>query len=525
MSWSHGYNVDHGYTYGFYREQSPGWMDLSALFNGARPPRPSKSPIRYLELGCGQGFNLCLHAAAHPEIDFVGIDFNPQHIAHASQLAEAAGLTNLRFREADFLALAAQWPSDLGHFDYASAHGIASWIPKSVGDALAGCLAQALKPGGLFFTSYNTLPGWLSTFPLQHLLRLWQVRENLPSLAAMERGYDRFKALLDAKVTIVRLLPALQNRLEKLPTLDKAYLVQEYLHDNWRCFWFDEMHAELSPAKLRYLGTANLADWFLPQVMPQPLKDLLAPYNDPVEQQVMLDVLTNQSFRRDLWARGHHALLPNERREQMGMIKFALLSDPPVPSTSTNGNSESADARFSYQTSLGNVTGKPEVYAPLYEALKAGPKTLSELMQTPGPNPRNFADTVQALGFMVSAGHAVLYQPPGNQKPAHALNRVILDKVSKGAPYRHLVAPSLGTMISVSDTDMFMADTVLHAKGKLDLSTLTSGLVQRLVGLGRGLRDGEQTLTTPETMMPRAQAIAEDFLSKTWPKFKRLGVA
>ena len=32
--WSHGYNVSLGYTYGFYRELAPDWLDLCTRISG-----------------------------------------------------------------------------------------------------------------------------------------------------------------------------------------------------------------------------------------------------------------------------------------------------------------------------------------------------------------------------------------------------------------------------------------------------------------------------------------------------------
>src|SRR5689334_21568064 len=104
--WSHGYNVSVGYSYGFYREMTPDCLDVCAGIGGCEPPQRQGRPFRYLELGCGQGFGLCLLAAAEPDAEFVGVDFQPDHIEHATGLAETAGLSNLRFVRADFLDLA-----------------------------------------------------------------------------------------------------------------------------------------------------------------------------------------------------------------------------------------------------------------------------------------------------------------------------------------------------------------------------------------------------------------------------------
>src|SRR3546814_15374578 len=101
-------------------------MNFGALLHGFRVP-DARAPFRYLELGCGQGFGLCLLAALYPHGAFVGVDFNPEHIAHARELAHGAGLSNVRFEEADFSALAAQWPADYGQFNYVALHGIYSW--------------------------------------------------------------------------------------------------------------------------------------------------------------------------------------------------------------------------------------------------------------------------------------------------------------------------------------------------------------------------------------------------------------
>lgn len=507
-------------------------MELCALLRGVRPPSLwGEKRLRYLELGCGQGLNLCLMAAMHPEIEFVGIDFNPAHIAHAQALANAAGLTNIRFVEGNFVELGAAWPAELGRFHYASAHGILSWIAKPVREGLYRCLDAALLPGGLAYFSYNTLPGWLSTFPVQHLLRLWQKREGLSSVAAIDTGRARLTALIDAQVGMSRVLPAMKARLEKFPQLDKNYLVQEYLHDVWTCFWFDELNAELSPHKLGFAGTASASDWYLPAMLPAQHKAILAQYTDPIEREVMVDVLINQSFRRDLWVKGHTPIWPQAQREALLNQRVALLNRPAPKEEGANP--------YAFATSAGEVQGKPEVYAPLYDALSQGPKTVVELMALPiaaNADPtqpasapataRTLADTLQAVGLMLAAGHLALLPPAGkavDAKPAKALNRALMAQAAQGAPYKFLIASALPWVITASDGDQMLAH--LHTQHpKASAQELGSRFAQQLAQLGRGLAKDGQPLTTLEAMTPRAVELAQAFLDKTATHWKRLGV-
>ena len=87
---SHGYNVSVGYSYGFFREMAPDWLDFCVRIAGYEAPRRQGKTLRFLDLGCGQGFGLCILAAANPNGEFVGVDLQPEHIAHGEGLARAA---------------------------------------------------------------------------------------------------------------------------------------------------------------------------------------------------------------------------------------------------------------------------------------------------------------------------------------------------------------------------------------------------------------------------------------------------
>ena len=68
-------------------------LDLNTLFGRTVP--------RILEIGFGNGESLATTAAAHPEIDFLGIEIHRPGIGHLLKLLEAQGLGNVRILCAD----------------------------------------------------------------------------------------------------------------------------------------------------------------------------------------------------------------------------------------------------------------------------------------------------------------------------------------------------------------------------------------------------------------------------------------
>ena len=86
--WTSGYRADIGYTHGYYRDLSPLMLEF-ALLSKMQSHRVGR-PLRYLELGYGQGLSLNVHAATVPG-EYWGTDFNPAQAANAKDLAAASG--------------------------------------------------------------------------------------------------------------------------------------------------------------------------------------------------------------------------------------------------------------------------------------------------------------------------------------------------------------------------------------------------------------------------------------------------
>ena len=159
MNWTQGYVTELEYTHGYHRELCPGILRLACLSSGVAPP--VGRPTRYLELGCGQGLSLNIHAAAVPG-EFWGTDFNPTHVAQARALADASG-SSARLLDDSFVEFVSR--PDLPEFDVIALHGIWSWISDENSRVIVDLIRRKLRVGGIAYVSYNCLPGW-ATLPL-----------------------------------------------------------------------------------------------------------------------------------------------------------------------------------------------------------------------------------------------------------------------------------------------------------------------------------------------------------------------
>lgn len=452
--WSHGYDVSTEYSYGFYREMGPDWLDLCAWIGGFDPPRRQGS-FRYLDLGCGQGFGLCLLAAANPKAEFVGIDFQPEHIAHGQGLAEAAGLSNVRFIQADFLDLAADWPADLGTFEYVVLHGILSWVSPSLRDAVTTCLSHGTASGGLVYVSYNAHPGCLSTIPLQHLSQLIRKSSDKQGAAAVEASISLLDRLSAAGAPVFQVLPALKARVEALKGRDKNYLAHEYLTESWRPFWHSEVARQLRRAELDYVGSATMADNLTTEFLPPALHQAVTEQESAELRQDLQDLIINQAFRRDIYCRGATARGTRNSASKDTLPVYLAAS---VDRAST----------LSFATSFGQVSFDPAIFTPTIDALRNGAKSLAELFRLPNATPW------QPRHILLLLLHANVLAPeaaePGDIKIAQRLNAVIARAATENAPYEYLAAARLGSAIQANASDLALLRNWMESAGGISQS-------------------------------------------------------
>lgn len=316
-----GYVTDIDYLCHFGPRQSPEWLNLVALVGGRAPPDRTDG-YRWCELGCGRGITAIVNAALRPAGRFTAIDLMPSHIDFAREVAGAAGAGNLDLIAADFSAA-----GDLveGPFDYLVAHGVYSWIDAAARADLHAFVDRHLAPGGLFYLSYNAMPGWATDAPAQHLLR---------ALAAHEEGTSARRAA----VAGARLPPLSgSGALSRSPIArdwqsysavrHDAYLAHEFLASHWRAFYVDEVRAALAEIGLAPVGSAVLHENFDRFMLRDDQRAALEPY-DGDRRELVRDFLIDQRFRCDVFERQAKPLDQDAVRERLVGLPFALLRPP-----------------------------------------------------------------------------------------------------------------------------------------------------------------------------------------------------
>jgi len=100
-------------------QSAPGQLAAIAHLFGLDTPEVSTA--RVLEIGCASGGNLIPFAAQHPQARAVGIDLSPVFVI---------------------------------------CHGVYSWVPANVQEAILAAFRSLMAPEGVGYLSYNVYPGW-----------------------------------------------------------------------------------------------------------------------------------------------------------------------------------------------------------------------------------------------------------------------------------------------------------------------------------------------------------------------------
>ena len=256
---------------------------------------PAVDRCRILELGCAAGGNLIPLAEAFPESSFLGIDISARQINDGLAQISALGLGNIELK---VLSLT-EMDSSFGEFDYIIAHGLFSWIPDAVRDAVMALIRNHLSGHGIAYISYNTYPGWHISGMIREMMQFHASR------------FDDTKLKLQQSRSLLEFLAGslpqdhpygslLRNQLQGLRKAQDYYLFHDYLENDNQPLYFHEFILKALEQGLQYLGDGEFGTMFSGNFPPQVAATLERIATDQISREQYMDFLHNRTFRQSL---------------------------------------------------------------------------------------------------------------------------------------------------------------------------------------------------------------------------------
>jgi SAM-dependent methyltransferase len=263
---------------------------------------PVRRTHRVLDLGCGVGTHLLAIASTDPACVCVGVDRSPRQIDIARQRAQRLGLGHTRWIAADFADLGRQ---RLDPFDFIICHGVLSWVPSAVRQALLAVIRSHLAPGGIAYISFNLLPGWGHGLGLREALLAQVPPELAPAeqVAAMRQVLRLIAEAADGS----SLGRHTREAAQALASFPDDYLFHEYLEADNHPLRFAEFAGEAAQQGLRWVGEAHPG---AETRLPPRVRQYLAAIADPLAREQARDQLTFNTFRMSLCVRADAAEPP-----------------------------------------------------------------------------------------------------------------------------------------------------------------------------------------------------------------------
>jgi hypothetical protein len=353
------------------------------------------------------------------------------------------------------------------------------------------------------------MPGWAGIAPLRRLLVQQHASSGVASSeAALAQALALADKLKELGANFHRMYPYVSVQWERLKKLPRSYLAHELLTRDWQAFSFSDVAAELSDAKLTYVGSAHLTDHVDRVNFTEEQQRFLAQIADPLLAETTRDMILGRQFRRDLFVKGVAAVRPPSARERWLDTRFALTA-------------AADEIELTFDTSLGTLQLRPEVYKPVIEVLDRGPMTVRELVESPPAAKLEWYGLLDAVKVLVGRGVLQPALPAPNEAErtasTHAFNTAVTALAKESADLGYLASPVTGGGVRI---DQF-TQLYLHAKkaGDDPMATLAAMAERR-----GGFVDKDGKKLGPDEARATLMARVSQIEAKTLPLLSRLGI-
>jgi len=279
-----------------FQQTAPEHLHATAFLFGLEAPDPASA--RVLEIGCSSGENIFPFAARHPEAEVVGIDLSEVQIQTGQARLDALGLNNVRLQAANIEEVGkADKP-----YDYIICHGVFSWVPESVQQAILRVCSESLSDNGIAYISYNTYPGWKTKEIIRDAMLLRGAERATPEeKLSYALGMVDFLQQVSPEDSVMR--KVLDENADKIRQSQSSYLLHEFLEPCNQPMYFKDFLAMAGEHDLGYLAEAEPNIMFLNNYEASIAEPLSKEVNQQEQLEQYLDFVTNRAFRQTLLVR------------------------------------------------------------------------------------------------------------------------------------------------------------------------------------------------------------------------------
>jgi Predicted methyltransferase regulatory domain len=296
------------------------------------------------------------------------------------------------------------------------------------------------------------------------------------------------------------------DRLKKLP---RSYLAHELLTRNWQAFSFVDVAAELADAKLTYLASAHLIDHVDRVNFTEAQQSFLAQITDALLAETTRDMFIGRQFRRHIFVKGLMRLPPLSARERWLRTRFVLS----VPTD---------EVQLTFDTALGTLQLRPEIYKPVIEVLNDGPMTLRELMERPAVSRLEWVSLTDAIKVLVGRGELHPAMPADNQvkreTSTRAFNNAVVARASQSNELGYLASPVTGGGIRADRVSQ------LYLLAKAQDGANPADLMAKMAIMSGHFIEKDGKKLDPDEMVAALATQVTQIEKQTLPLLNRLGI-
>lgn len=511
--YARGYTMDVPYESYFISPQTPLPIVYALFLQDYEAPNLNK-PFTYLDLGAGQGYTVNILAALYPESEFWGVDLNHEHIENARTFARTHNLSNAHFIEAGFSEIDL---SKLPQFDFIILHGVWSWVNVSIRHQALEVIQSRLKPTGIVYVSYNTLPGWSVFQPITTLMGMLASRVPGNSVEKFKKAFEEMFELRDAGASFFEQNPEAFAHLDEMKGInDVLYLAHEYLNKGSFPDYSKDVAASFKGIGLKFGASINILNNF-PEISMSPREyEVFKPYKDTPLAETIKDFIWNTVFRWDLFVGDEIA---RNTSHDSNTFYYGVLENIPYQDT------------FSIREQ--SFDFKKGIYHEILLALKNKPLSFQEICEVSPSLSKNKEETFRALHVLLGADRIALFQKRVPNEYLEALtkdrsmlhfkinssfNRSIIEEASKKTDNFYIASETLGGAPFLTSLDALFLLALENAHEGEEGAWLYKFIKSNNLPLPEGAE------TIPEKAIPFLKDAFEEFVKYNLKNMVILGI-